>query len=108
MRALQLREKHCCCDARHYDAVGDQVEQDEWKSSGGGVVTTRHAYDDQNNAWADVNSSNAVVGRLAPARPSATRAGVSSRRSIIERSGGAGVFMSVYSAGTDTSRSRSE
>ena len=34
-----------------YDALGDQVSQSEWKSSGGGVVTTDHAYDDQGNAW---------------------------------------------------------
>ena len=45
---------------------------------------------------------------LAPARPSPTRAGVSSRRSLSERDGGTGVFISGYSAGTDASRSRIE
>jgi RHS repeat-associated protein len=46
-----------------YDALGDQVSQSEWKSSGGGVVTTDHAYDDQGNVWADVTTSNVVVMR---------------------------------------------
>jgi RHS repeat-associated protein len=45
-----------------YDALGNQVQQDEWKT-GGSTVTTRHAYDDQGDAWADVTSGNAVVMR---------------------------------------------
>jgi len=39
-----------------------------------------------------VKSSSAWVGRLAPARPSPTRAGVRSRRSVSERGDGAGAF----------------
>jgi RHS repeat-associated protein len=45
-----------------YDALGNQVQQDEWKT-GGSTVTTRHGYDDQGNAWADVTSGNAIVMR---------------------------------------------
>jgi len=59
-------------------------------------------------AWSSVNSSNALVGMLAPARPSPTRAGVRPRRSTIERDDGAGIFICCYSAGTDASRSRIE
>ncbi len=59
-------------------------------------------------AWSSVKSSSASVGRLAPARPSPTRAGVSSRRSVSERDGGAGGFVTDYSAGTEASRSRIE
>jgi hypothetical protein len=49
-----------------------------------------------------------LVGMLAPARPSPTRAGVRSRRSPIEPDDRAGIFMCRYSAGTDASRSRNE
>jgi hypothetical protein len=55
-----------------------------------------------------VKASSASVGRLAPERPSPTRAGVSSRKTSSERDGGTGVFMSFYSAGTEASRSRIE
>jgi hypothetical protein len=46
-----------------YDAMSDQVLQSEWKSSGGGTVVTRFAYDDNGNVWADLTSSNTVVTR---------------------------------------------
>ncbi len=59
-------------------------------------------------AWSSVKASKASVGMLAPARPSPTRAGVSSRKASSGRSGGAGVFMVRYSAGTEASRSRIE
>jgi hypothetical protein len=59
-------------------------------------------------AWSSVKASSASVGRLAPERPSPTRAGVSSRKASSERDGGAGVFMGFYSAGTEASRSRIE
>jgi RHS repeat-associated protein len=45
-----------------YDALGNQVQQDEWKT-GGSTVTTRHACDNQGDAWADVTSGNAIVIR---------------------------------------------
>src|SRR6201747_1267645 len=42
-----------------------------------------------------MNSSSACVGRLAPARPSPTRAGVRCRKSRKNR-GGAGVFTGLF------------
>src|ERR1700710_262450 len=42
-----------------------------------------------------MNSSSACVGRLAPARPSPTRAGVRCRKSHKDR-GGAGVFTGLF------------
>jgi RHS repeat-associated protein len=45
-----------------YDALGAQVSQAESKM-GGSTVTTRHAYDDHGNAWADLTSGDAVVMR---------------------------------------------
>jgi hypothetical protein len=48
-------------------------------------------------------------GKLAPDRPSPTRAGVSSRKASSGRDDdGAGVFMVRYSAGTEASRNRIE
>jgi RHS repeat-associated protein len=44
-----------------YDVKGNRVEEDTW-SSGGGNTVTRFAYDRQ-NAFADLNSSNALVTR---------------------------------------------
>jgi RHS repeat-associated protein len=46
-----------------YDAAGDQVSQSEWQSSGGGVVTSRFAYDAQGNVWAELTPSNTVEMR---------------------------------------------
>jgi RHS repeat-associated protein len=46
-----------------YDALGHQVQQDEWKS-GGSTVTTRHAYDYHGGVWADLTSGNAVLVRF--------------------------------------------
>ena len=45
-----------------YDVLGDRVEQDKWKGSGGGTVKTRFAYDGQ-NIWADTDTSNNVLAR---------------------------------------------
>jgi RHS repeat-associated protein len=43
-----------------YDALGNRVEKDVWQ---GGVTTvTRFAYDDQ-DVWADLNASNALLTR---------------------------------------------
>jgi hypothetical protein len=44
-----------------FDALNNRVEQDEWTSSTGTVVT-RFSYDGQ-NVWADLNGSNALQDR---------------------------------------------
>jgi RHS repeat-associated protein len=44
-----------------YDVKGNRIEEDTW-SSGGGNTVTRFAYDGQ-NAFVDLNSSNALVTR---------------------------------------------
>jgi RHS repeat-associated protein len=45
-----------------YDVLGERVEQDKWKGSGGGTVKTRFAYDGA-NIWADTDTSNNVLAR---------------------------------------------
>jgi RHS repeat-associated protein len=45
-----------------YDALGNRIQQDKWKASGGGVVTTRFAYDGP-DVWADLTGTNALQTR---------------------------------------------
>jgi RHS repeat-associated protein len=45
----------------NYDVLGNRVEQDVTQS--GNTTVTRFDYDKNGNAWADLNSSNAVVTR---------------------------------------------
>ena len=45
-----------------YDVFDNRIEQDEWTAPTGTVVT-RYGFDDQQNAWIDLNSSNSLVNR---------------------------------------------
>src|SRR5262249_9205326 len=45
-----------------YDVFNNRVETDEW-TSGTGTVITKTAYDDQQTAWADLTSGNALQTR---------------------------------------------
>jgi RHS repeat-associated protein len=44
-----------------YDFLADRVQQDKWET-GGGTVTTRFAYDEQ-NIWADLDGTNTLQVR---------------------------------------------
>jgi RHS repeat-associated protein len=45
-----------------YDVFDQRIEEDRWTAATG-TVTTRTAYDDAGNAWADVDGSNNVKAR---------------------------------------------